>query len=507
MSKLNSEPIKIQIRDVNYNPIQNATIKVIERKTNKILYNEESLNGEVILDDIENLKSCHAFRVEIQHPHYKPAPKTNSSCVREAHRGKYHTLEYHYQDKLLVSNVYAEVREQIQNTCEDNNANTICLPKRIYDIDNHTLIEQEALQAMNNLQIHLKAYYNQDTIPNKEKQSNEQKRIYQEQKKETRWGYIVFDKDEDIDFKLTELTQNSTIPITHLKEFKRVYKEDSITKSENINKIDTKITQILNNANQDSNINNAQSQDYLLGEEIQIAFKEEWQDKQIRFFAYIEGAKSDVSVDVEKKVYRYAIITHIIKSESDASTINTSDSSSFTWQDVVIGIIALIPAVKGARIIYNISGFITKRALRMRSIQNKTTIQQYEHKIIRYIARSINRVAKPKYPKQSIGAMSHNVRVRYEERVRNNWKRSKGKTGKKLEAGGKWKNEIAQLPTKDSKGNPIFYREHDISIASSKNGRGTERIVTGHNKDGNVLYDYIYYTPNHYYDFIHLIPK
>ncbi|WP_334083809.1 hypothetical protein, partial [Helicobacter typhlonius] len=96
MSKLNSEPIKIQIRDVNYNPIQNATIKVIERKTNKILYNEESLNGEVILDDIENLKSCHAFRVEIQHPHYKPAPKTNSSCVREAHRGKYHTLEYHY---------------------------------------------------------------------------------------------------------------------------------------------------------------------------------------------------------------------------------------------------------------------------------------------------------------------------------------------------------------------------------------------------------------------------
>lgn len=225
MSKLNSEPIKIQIRDVNYNPIQNATIKVIERKTNKILYNEESLNGEVILDDIENLKSCHAFRVEIQHPHYKSRPKTNACCIRLANLNKPHTLEFHYQDKLLVSSVYAEVREQIQNTCEDNNANTICLPKRIYDIDNHTLIEQEALQAMNNLQIYLKAYYNQDTIPNKEKQSKTQQQIYQNQKTQTKWGYIVFDKDKDIDSTLKELTKDSTIPLTKLKEFIRITKE------------------------------------------------------------------------------------------------------------------------------------------------------------------------------------------------------------------------------------------------------------------------------------------
>lgn len=260
MSKLNSEPIKIQIRDVNYNPIQNATIKVIERKTNKILYNEESLNGEVILDDIENLKSCHAFRVEIQHPHYKPAPKTNSSCVREAHRGKYHTLEYHYQDKLLVSNVYAEVREQIQNTCEDNNANTICLPKRIYDIDNHTFVEQEALQAMNNLQIYLKAYYNQDTIPNKEKQSNEQKRIYQEQKKETRWGIIIGSLDESQPVK------------------------------------DNAAFQILKN-----------NDDYeLKGEEIVLNLKQEWLNQTIRIYAFIENPNHKVG----NTLYIYAPIEY-----------------------------------------------------------------------------------------------------------------------------------------------------------------------------------------------------
>lgn len=260
MSKLNSEPIKIQIRDVNYNPIQNATIKVIERKTNKILYNEKSLDGEVILDDIENLKSCHAFRVEIQHPHYKPAPKTNSSCVREAHRGKYHTLEYHYQDKLLVSNVYAEIREQIQNTCEDNDANTICLPKRIYDIDNHTLIEQEALQAMNNLQIHLKAYYNQDTIPNKEKQSNEQKRIYQEQKEGTRWGIIIGSLDESQPVK------------------------------------DNAAFQILKN-----------NDDYeLKGEEIVLNLKQEWLNQTIRIYAFIENPNHKVG----NTLYIYAPIEY-----------------------------------------------------------------------------------------------------------------------------------------------------------------------------------------------------
>ncbi|WP_165815917.1 hypothetical protein, partial [Helicobacter cinaedi] len=76
-----------------------------------------------------------------------------------------------------------------------------------------------ALQAINHLQIYLKAYYNQDTIPNKDKQSNKQKQAYKEQKTQTKWGYILFDKDKDIDSTLKELTKDSTIPLTKLKEF------------------------------------------------------------------------------------------------------------------------------------------------------------------------------------------------------------------------------------------------------------------------------------------------
>ncbi|STP07470.1 hypothetical protein [Helicobacter fennelliae] len=248
MSKLNSEPIKIQIRDVYYNPIHNATIKIIERRSDKILYNQESANGEVILDDIENLKDCHAFKVEIQHSHYHSKPKTDSFCIREAHRGKYHTLEFHYQEKLLVSNVYVEIREQIQNTCEDNRANTICLPKRTYNIDNNTFAEQEALQAINHLQIYLKAYYNQDTIPNKDKQSNKQKQAYKEQKKETKWGIIIGNPNESQPVK------------------------------------DNVAFQILKNKD-----------DYeLKGEEIILNLKQEWLNQTIRIYAYIENPNHKV---------------------------------------------------------------------------------------------------------------------------------------------------------------------------------------------------------------------
>lgn len=248
MSKLNSEPIKIQIRDVYYNPIHNATIKIIERRSDKILYNQESANGEVILDDIENLKDCHAFKVEIEHSHYHSKPKTDSFCIREAHRGKYHTLEFLYQEKLLVSNVYVEIREQIQNTCEDNRANTICLPKRTYNIDNNTFAEQEALQAINHLQIYLKAYYNQDTIPNKDKQSNKQKQAYKEQKKETKWGIIIGNPNESQPVK------------------------------------DNAAFQILKNKD-----------DYeLKGEEIILNLKQEWLNQTIRIYAYIENPNHKV---------------------------------------------------------------------------------------------------------------------------------------------------------------------------------------------------------------------
>ena len=248
MAEINTKPIHIQIRDVNSALIQNATIKVIQRKNGKILYNEKSSSGEIILDDIESLKDCHAFRVEIEHPHYKSRPKTNACCIRLANLNKPHTLEFHYQEKLLVSNVYVEIREQIQNTCEDNRANTICLPKRTYNIDNNTFAEQEALQAINHLQIYLKAYYNQDTIPNKDKQSNKQKQAYKEQKKETKWGIIIGNPNESQPVK------------------------------------DNAAFQILKNKD-----------DYeLKGEEIILNLKQEWLNQTIRIYAYIENPNHKV---------------------------------------------------------------------------------------------------------------------------------------------------------------------------------------------------------------------
>ena len=323
MPDLNTRPIHIQVRDVYHNLIQNATIKVIQRKSGKILYNNKSPSGEIILDDIENLKDCHAFRVEIEHPHYKSKPKTNAPCIRGANLNKPHTLEFYYQDKLLVSSVYAEIRDdrdsisqnniydtyntQYRNNIatiqENNNANALYLPQRSYNFDTKVAKEKEAIESLQHIQLHLKAYYNQDSIPNKDKQSQAQKQKYQEQKKETKWGYILFDKEVDIDSKLKELTKDSTIPLTELKEFNRITKEDSIVFINQINEPSninithteskTNIAYAQNNQtsidsknknNINKDFNNTESNPYLLGEEIEIYFKEQWKDKQIRFF-------------------------------------------------------------------------------------------------------------------------------------------------------------------------------------------------------------------------------
>ena len=299
----------------------------------------------------------------------------------------------------------------------------------------------------------------------------------QRHKHKTKWGYIVFDKEEDIEQTLKQL--NKTQPLIYSKRFKEL---------ENIK-----------------------------GEIVNIPFKEEWENKQIRFFAYLWRANRDVGIDVEKREYSYIIQVVHTKQEEKAwyeneKLWNTIDAVSLGAAFIPVGGwtagVVIKAGAEGAKVAIRwASKKLTTRTLKLRNTQNKITIQQYEYKITKYITRSTNRVAKPKYPKQSLSQMPQHVRARYEERVASNWKRSKGVPDKKLEAGRKWKNDIAQLPTRDTKGNPIFYKEHDISIASSQSGRGAERIVVGHSQDGNVLYDYIYYTPNHYNDFIHLIPK
>ena len=265
MSSFNTKPIHIQVRDIHCNLIENAKIKVIERKSGKILYNEKSPNGEVILDDIESLKNCHAFRVEIEHPHYKSTPKTLASCIRESCKDKFHTLEFPYQTKLLVSSIYAEIKEigskesktPQQENCPNHNANTLCLPTRTYNFDTNTIADQEAIESLQHIQIHLKAYYNQDTIPNKDKQSTTQQQIYQNQKKQTKWGYITSSPYQHT------TKENISSPIKEHETFRILTDLDG---------------------------------NEIRGEEIIINLKEEWLDKQIRFFAFIENPKYEVGI-------------------------------------------------------------------------------------------------------------------------------------------------------------------------------------------------------------------
>ncbi|WP_373364999.1 hypothetical protein, partial [Helicobacter cinaedi] len=97
-------------------------------------------------------------------------------------------------------------------------------------------------------QIYLKAYYNQDTIPNKDKQSNKQKQAYKEQKKETKWGIIIGNPNESQPVK------------------------------------DNAAFQILKNKD-----------DYeLKGEEIILNLKQEWLNQTIRIYAYIENPNHKV---------------------------------------------------------------------------------------------------------------------------------------------------------------------------------------------------------------------
>lgn len=297
MAEINTKPIHIQVRDVHHKLIQNATIKVIQRKNGKILYNEKSSSGEIILDDIESLKDCHAFRVEIEHPHYKSRPKTNAPCIRLANLHKPHTLEFHYQDKLLVSNVSAEIRDNRDSTYtaqnnvydtyntqhrnkiatiqENNNANVLYLPQRSYNIDTKATTQKEAIESLQHIQIHLKAYYNQDTIPNKDKQSKTQRQNYQIQKTQTKWGYITSSPYQHT------TKEHISSPIKEHETFRI-------------------LTDLEGNE--------------IIGEEATIHLKEEWLDKQVRFFAYIYKPHKDIGVDVE---FEESIPPNVIRIETE----------------------------------------------------------------------------------------------------------------------------------------------------------------------------------------------
>lgn len=129
--------------------------------------------------------------------------------------------------------------------------------------------------------ITLKAHYALRDSQRQYIQGDEQsylKDSIQRHKHKTKWGYIVFDKEEDIEQTLKQL--NKTQPLIYSKRFKEL---------ENIK-----------------------------GEIVNIPFKEEWENKQIRFFAYLWRANRDVGIDVH---YQATIPDNVIRIE----TLDESD--------------------------------------------------------------------------------------------------------------------------------------------------------------------------------------
>ncbi|GAD19056.1 predicted membrane-associated [Helicobacter fennelliae MRY12-0050] len=135
----------------------------------------------------------------------------------------------------------------------------------------HHLIESITLQA----------HYVLKDSHKKNIQGDEQsllKESIQRYKHKTKWGYIVFDRDEEIEQTLKQV--NKTQPLVYSKRFKEL---------ENIK-----------------------------GEIVNIPFKEEWENKQIRFFAYLWRANRDVGIDVH---YQATIPDNVIRIE----TLDESD--------------------------------------------------------------------------------------------------------------------------------------------------------------------------------------
>ncbi|WP_236033596.1 ribonuclease domain-containing protein, partial [Helicobacter cinaedi] len=382
--------------------------------------------------------------------------------------------------------------------------------KRTYNIDNNTFAEQEALQAINHLQIYLKAYYNQDTIPNKDKQSNKQKQAYKEQKTQTKWGYILFDKDKDIDSTLKELTKDSTIPLTKLKEFIRITKEycptnnniknthtESTTHTTQANtshihnnptSIDSKST---NNTSKDSNI--TESKDYLLGEEIDIYYKEEWQDKQVRFFAYIESPKSDVGVDIELQEISYTIMYD----EDKEDKLFLHKDSRIDWVDVAIEVISLIPLARGVRIALNIGKWGLKLLRGNANIAKKARAYTSKRLAIKDKKDKQNKKTESKPIKEvKLHTLPKETQETYHNYKAHKWQgmypgQGKGVSSKnEVRAGKTFKNKDFILPQKPEG----TYKRFDISNRHSA-GRFVRDMESGD----------VYYTKDHYETFVKII--
>lgn len=96
---------------------------------------------------------------------------------------------------------------------------------------------------------------------------------------------------------------------------------------------------------------------------------------------------------------------------------------------------------------------------------------------------------------KSVGDLPSNVQNSFNQYDNKGWKGNVPGQTKGTKAGGTYENNNGALPTTDSAGNPITYREFDVNNKAQGATRDAERFIQG--SDGSV-----YYTDSHYGDIV-----
>lgn len=96
--------------------------------------------------------------------------------------------------------------------------------------------------------------------------------------------------------------------------------------------------------------------------------------------------------------------------------------------------------------------------------------------------------------KVSVDQLPDDVKEYYNRYENDNWETTSNDLVGGMKAGKKYKNKSKVLPTKDSDGESISYKEYDAEYSNEDGNRGTKRFVRG--SDGST-----YYTDDHYKTF------
>lgn len=263
----------------------------------------------------------------------------------------------------------------------------------------------------------------------------------------TQWGYIVFDKDEDMDKSLMEITK--TTPLIYSKKFKRL--------------------------------------DNIKGQRVRLPFRDEWEDKQIRFFAYLWRPSKNVGIDVEIREINYVVIYN-------ENIEQKSFFDNITWQDVAIEIILLHPIVRGVNVVFKFGkwglSFLSKTKI------NQKVAKQYSQKKI-VIKKSKKAKSKTNNISEvKLNSLPKDTQEAYYGYKRHNWRGTFTRQNKEIikrneiRASGRFNNKDNMLPQKPNG----TYKKFDIA-----NRHDPRRFVR------DIENGDIYYTTDHYKTFVKII--